>query len=483
MRFTIRRKLFYSHFLAIALVSGGIVTFFYYSAVDSVFKGLQTRLKNSAALLSRTLDAGEIKNIIGPADIRRPEYRKHLRLLQEFQAANDDIAYVYIMRKDGDNIVFVIDSDPSRKALPGRACTTDAPNLKRGFRSLTADDEIFCGEWGCFLSGYAPIKNGDGQFLLGMDMHADKVEQNFRAIRITGILSLAFALLLAFFFSRFLAERITRPVRLLVRRSREIADGKFVGEVEIESSDELADLAMAFNTMSQRLSESYENNRRSLADLEEIRSSLENRVTVRTSRLAELNDQLRQEIGIRKRAENALATAAATDYLTGLLNRRAMMPLLEQEVERVRRSGMESSVILIDIDHFKAVNDRYGHNVGDQVLVRVAEHLKGFLRRQDAVARWGGEELLVFLPQTTRAGAMGVAEKIRSGFAGHTFAIDAFTVRITVSLGVSPLDKSMSIDECIRQADAALYQAKSHGRNRIAAAWDENEAEQTNRIS
>ena len=477
MRFTIRKKLFYSHFFAVVLVSGSIGTFFYYSAVDSLFKGLQNRLRSSAALLSRSLDADEIRDIRGPADVNRPEYQKNLHLLREFQDANDDIAFIYIMRKVGDKVVFVIDSDPSpQQALPGRVYTADVPNLRRGFDTLIADKKILCDEWGCFLSGYAPIKNGKGQFLLGMDMDAGAVQQKFRAIRITGILSLCLSLLLAFLFSKFLAERITSPVRVLVRRSKEIADQIFVGEVKADSSDELADLAHAFNIMSRRLSESYQHNRNALADLEEVRASLEARVVVRTARLAELNEQLRQEISVRKRAEGALARAAATDYLTNLLNRRAMTTLLEQEVERVRRSGLESSLILMDIDHFKAFNDRYGHGLGDKVLVHVAGYLKGLLRRQDAVARWGGEEVLILLPQTALAGAMAVAEKVRAGFSDHPFTIDGFTVGITVSMGVSALTAELSIDACIRRADMAMYRAKSEGRNRVVAAGDDDPA-------
>jgi diguanylate cyclase (GGDEF)-like protein len=471
MRFTIQRKLFYSHFIAVVLVSGSIGTFFYQSAVDMLFKRLQSRLMNSAAMISRAIDADNLVNIRASADVTIPSYQKNLQLIREFQAANDDIAFIYVMRKEGDKVVFVLDSDRSQEqALPGRIYTEEVPNLKKGFTILTADEKIACDEWGCFLSGYAPLKNGKGNYLLGIDMRADEVHQKFRDIRIAGIISLIFSIFLAYLFSWMLASRITRPIRLLVKRTNEIADGQFFGQVAINSRDEIGDLAKSFNIMSRCLNENNECTQQAMKDLEETKDSLENRVSERTARLADLNEQLRQEIEERKRAEATLEKAAATDYLTGLHNRRAMIALLEQEVKRIHRSGTDSSILLIDLDHFKDVNDNFGHETGDKVLINVAHMLRDILRDQDAVARWGGEELLILLPGTSISGAVAVAEKIRMRFVDHPFTIDDQQIRITASIGVCPMTRGMSTDECFRRADTALYQAKSKGRNQTVAA-------------
>lgn len=265
---------------------------------------------------------------------------------------------------------------------------------------MTADQEILCDEWGCFLSGYAPLKNGNNRYLVGIDMRADEVRQKFRTIRITGFISFALSIILALVFSRTLAARITRPIRLFVNRSAEIADGQFVGEVNVESRDELGDLARAFNTMSGRLSRSHERTQKALQDLEDARSNLEQRVSDRTSRLAEVNDQLVAEIEERKRAEAALEKAATTDYLTRLHNRRSMISILNHEMKRIDRSGKDSAIIMIDLDEFKKINDSYGHAAGDMVLIHMGKLLKSLMREQDVISRWGGEELLIMLPET-----------------------------------------------------------------------------------
>jgi len=476
MRLTIQRKLFYSHFLAVVLVSGSIGTFFYHSAVSNLFSSLQVRLKNSAAIISRVIDAEDLAGIRSPEDTQTAVYQKYLKLLRDFEDANKDIAFIYVMRKQEDGIVFVIDSDRTEaQALPGRSYTAKAPHMITGFTTLIADDKITCDEWGCFLSGYAPLKNSRDDYLLGIDMRADEVNRKFRDIRIAGVISLLFSFILAYLFSFWLARRITLPIRLLVKRTSEIADGVFVGQVDINTRDEIGDLAKAFNGMSIRLDESHSRNQQAMADLKEARDSLESRVKDRTARIVEVNERLVKEIEERKRAESALEKAATTDYLTGLLNRRAMTGFLDHEVQRIRRSGVESSIILIDIDNFKYINDNYGHETGDRVLVAAAHNLKAALRSQDVIDRWGGEELLILLPETALAGAVGVAEKIRTGFADRPLDIGDQPINITVSIGVCVMTAGMSIDECFRRADKALYRAKSEGRNRTVAADEEIE--------
>jgi len=476
MRMTVQKKLFYSHFLAVVLVSGSIGTFFYHSATSNLFSSLQVRLMNSAAIISRVIDADDLIDIRSPEDVTASSYRKNLALLRDFEKANDDIAFIYVMRKEGDSIVFVIDSDSSAdQALPGREYTVSVPNLESGFETLIADQEIVCDEWGCFLSGYAPLKNGQGKYLVGIDMRADEVSRKFRTIRIAGIISLIFSIILAYLFSRLLAAKITRPIRLLVKRTTEITKGVFIGQVDIDTRDEIGDFAKAFNTMSDWLNQSHSSTQKAMSDLKEARNNLEKRVKERTARLEEVNEKLRLEIEERKRAEEALEKAATTDYLTSLLNRRAMIDFLELEMKRIQRSGVESSIVMIDLDHFKDINDNFGHETGDKVLIHVARTLDALLRDQDVVSRWGGEEFLLMLPDTALQGAVSVAEKIRIGFADHPLSIDDKKIKITVSIGVCPMSRGISIDECFRRADMALYRAKSEGRNRTIAADEGDE--------
>ena len=471
MRLPIQRKLFYSHFVAVVLVSGSIGTLFYKSATGSLFGSLQARLKYSAALLSRTLDVGALAAIRSAEDVKLPAYRENLQLLRDFQSSNPDIAFIYVMRRDDERIAFVLDSDASeRQALPGQLYTDNVPLLEKGFVQLSADEEITRDERGYFLSGYAPVKNGGGRYLLGIDMRADEVHRKFQAIRIAGLVSFLLSIVLAYLFSRLLAARITKPIMVFVARAREIAEGRLEGQVEVRTGDELDDLAGGFNTMSQRLAESNTETRHAMAALEEAKDTLEVRVVERTSRLAELNDQLVQEIQERKRAEQALEKAATTDYLTGLLNRRAMLAVLEQEAERSRRSTQPFSLLMADVDKFKVINDSHGHQTGDEVLLLVCRTLRETLRGQDAIARWGGDELLILLPETDLEGAVGVAEKVRQTLAGREWLIEGHPLHLTMSLGVAASSAEGLVEDAISRADLALYRAKAGGRNRTVAA-------------
>ncbi len=157
---------------------------------------------------------------------------------------------------------------------------------------------------------------------------------------------------------------------------------------------------------------------------------------------------------------------ANSDALTGLQNRRRATERLEAELARARRYGTPLSVILTDIDHFKQVNDRFGHNMGDEVLVRVASTLQETLRQVDLVGRWGGEEFLVILPDTDLDGARIVAERLRLGVE----AIPPFVegpARVTSSVGVASFRGEENSAVFVDRADQALYRAKEAGRNRV----------------
>ena len=471
MRASIRRKLLISHFVAVVLVSGSVGTYFYNTAVNGLFEGLRARLRYSAGLLSRTLDSRELHAIRTSEDVRLPEYQRNLILLREFEAANPDIAYIYVMRMEGDRVVFVLDSDPTEdQALPGEEYPDPPPKMLRGFSEQAADDRIYEDQWGYFLSGYAPLKHGDGRYLVGIDMRADEVQSKLRTIRTAGLASLVASVVLAYLLSMWLAARITRPIRALVLRSGEIAGGVLDGRVEVTSGDELAELAQAFNSMSERLAASHAENRSSLLSLEEAREQLEQRVAERTASLTETNEKLQQEVAERTRAEAALEQAAATDYLTGLANRRAVIGLMELEMGRYRRTQRPFSLLLADLDHFKAINDRLGHEAGDRVLTVLAQRLREGVRSQDVVARWGGDELLIFMPETWPDEAVEAAERLRRLVTDTPVEICNDTVVLSLSIGVCAMTPSLTIDECVRRADLALLQAKTEGRDQVVFA-------------
>jgi diguanylate cyclase (GGDEF)-like protein len=168
---------------------------------------------------------------------------------------------------------------------------------------------------------------------------------------------------------------------------------------------------------------------------------------------------------------------ATIDALTGLVNRRAFVDWAARELRRAQRYQDPLSLILLDVDHFKHINDRYGHAAGDTVLAAVGRQLVASVRACDVVARWGGEEFILALPSTPLVGAVEVAERARRELeSAHITAPSGKTIPVTASLGVAELGKGESIDTLIDRADRVMYEAKSSGRNRVVTAHEPDNA-------
>lgn len=172
-----------------------------------------------------------------------------------------------------------------------------------------------------------------------------------------------------------------------------------------------------------------------------------------------------------QRLQSDLNDLAMNDALTRVRNRRAMQDMLDFEMRRVEKEVRDFSIILIDIDHFKRVNDTYGHDVGDIVLQWLASTLQSSMRVQDVVARWGGEEFLILLPDTLLEEAMEIAERLRSTIASFAVEFPSGSLQITFSAGVSSSTTSRSVDKLYKVADQALYIAKQT-RNRVVSQED-----------
>ncbi len=167
-----------------------------------------------------------------------------------------------------------------------------------------------------------------------------------------------------------------------------------------------------------------------------------------------------------ERTRQRLTVLATRDDLTGVHNRRHFMEVVQREWDRARRYDQPAALLLIDADHFKRINDSHGHLCGDELLRCIAHMVAQQLRQADLLARFGGEELIVFLPHTDPLGALDVAERIREKVQGLAVPWQAGTVGTTVSIGVAPLRPELpSIDWMIHEADTALYAAKADGRN------------------
>ncbi len=167
-------------------------------------------------------------------------------------------------------------------------------------------------------------------------------------------------------------------------------------------------------------------------------------------------------------ANRKLQRMATTDSLTGLFNRRHMTHLAEKELARFQRSGHPIAFLVLDIDHFKDINDRYGHETGDRVLEDVASIIQAQLRTQDLIARWGGEEFLAVLPNTELQSAQASAERVRKALLAHDWlALTGERIDITISAGVSEFRQDDDLNSAINRADRALYRGKERGRNRV----------------
>ena len=243
--------------------------------------------------------------------------------------------------------------------------------------------------------------------------------------------------------SYILAVKITAPILLLTRRADQIANGKLEESKEtfhISSNDEVGLLAKSFMQMSQKLQKSY-------AELITLNETLEKKVEERTHELKLL---------------------AVTDPLTQLYNRRYFTSVSNDILSIEKRQEENLSLIMIDIDKFKNINDTYGHKIGDDVLVGFANLLKNIQRKSDITCRFGGEEFVILLPTTDIELAIEVAEKLRKQTEDFFIALESNkSLKFTISLGVSSVDleNEVSIEQALKRADDALYEAKNGGRN------------------
>jgi len=178
------------------------------------------------------------------------------------------------------------------------------------------------------------------------------------------------------------------------------------------------------------------------------------------------------EVADLRRHLTELSNLVRTDTLTGIANYRYFVQALEQEIERTQRSGQPTSLIMIDIDFFKKVNDQWGHEVGNQALIHLARLLRQTVRILDIPCRCGGEEFAVILPDTNLSACLPVAERIRECVETSPLDVYGQTLTMTISLGIATYtsQNDITVEELVKEADGYLYQAKKTGRNRVCHA-------------
>lgn len=245
---------------------------------------------------------------------------------------------------------------------------------------------------------------------------------------------------------------LLRPMNRLISHIQQINNGDInTDELRFaRRDDEIGQLTKAFNTMHRTI-------RRQIGELNSHRNMLEQEITERTRQLEIANEKL--------------DIISRTDELTGLPNRRDMHSTINKEISRTVRSKNPLCFVFIDIDHFKKINDTYGHGCGDKVLQSVSQTVRGLLRTYDVLARYGGEEFLTLLPDTDLEGARVVAERFREKVENTIITYGKHEIKVTITLGVSRYDSKLGPDRSIQMADKALYEGKENGRNKVVL-WD-----------
>tara|TARA_R110002050_G_scaffold61603_1_gene136068 strand:- start:1892 stop:3589 length:1698 start_codon:yes stop_codon:yes gene_type:complete len=279
--------------------------------------------------------------------------------------------------------------------------------------------------------GVSIISNIDGlNFILIAEQEIDEAFQLVDTLKSQFYFILIVTMLIVFTLSFLLAFFINKPLKKVKKSLDIIASGEFNVDIEqINQHDELGKLVNKFNNMALKL--------------KEIKAASDHK-----------NKQL-LELTIR-------------DHLTGLFNHRHLIEYGETRVSEANRIGSALSILMIDIDHFKRINDTYGHPCGDYVITEVASLLKNNLRVIDILARYGGEEFAVMMPNTTQLKAKIVADKLCKKVQEHLFFNGQKQFQVTISIGIAVKQKSESkIMEIIKRADHALYQSKEHGRNQV----------------
>lgn len=274
-----------------------------------------------------------------------------------------------------------------------------------------------------------------------------EIGNRFRSMyRLIGFTVLALTVLHVLF-ALLIFGMVIRPILRLYEATRKVTSGEYEVHVDVQGSDEISALSDGFNQMAAT-----------------IRSTI---------------GDLHEKVNVIHEAKNQMERMANMDELMQIGNRRYAMNHLERLSAMSQRYGNSLAVLLLDIDHFKQVNDRYGHQAGDEVLRVVATRLKSINRQSDILARYGGEELLLILPEASVQAALCVAEKLRLAICDVPVVVSSVEqLQISISIGVAEFTalstlkagQKVSSEYLLAQADAALYLAKKNGRNRVECA-------------
>lgn len=422
------------------LICAFTIAMFYRQAIGAMNRELETKMLQVAVSASCLVEPSAHAQVKTRNDQNTEAYRAIKAKLQKYLNSSTEIRHIYTLTKDEQgNIHYVFDvgDKPPILAYVGSpwAGTSDKA-VKRIFENKSANVSEIVREdkWGKYKCAFAPIMDRKRNIIavLGVDMSVEHSAAQQQAITYAAIVSLLTAVILALLLSAGVSSRISSPILQLTAATRDIAHGNLDCMLEIDTSDEIGSLAASFNHM--------------LASLKE--------------------------------SQNALQSQANTDGLTGLYNHRYFHERLGQELKRSVRYGRSLSLIMIDLDGFKSVNDKMGHPAGDTILRNVSKVINTNIREIDIAVRYGGDEFAVILPETDLDEAKALAERMRQAIdespaltAGEK--AESAQWKITLSIGVASYPKhSRQRDALVAAADIAMYHAKNISQNRVCT-YDE----------
>ncbi|MFN3885458.1 MAG: diguanylate cyclase [Aquabacterium sp.] len=289
----------------------------------------------------------------------------------------------------------------------------------------------------------AGLAYGPGSRLVGhavLEMSMETLAQQQKELLLWSLVTAAGGLLLAGGLATLLASRVTAQITLINDVVARVGQGDLDERVDIHRSGVLRPLALGINVMIGRIATTQE----------------------------ELQYRIEQATRELRHQKEVAEQAARTDALTGTATRLAFTEVAEVEMQRALRYRNDLSLLMLDLDHFKGINDQHGHVTGDAVLVNFAQVVQQQIRNMDTLARMGGEEFVVLLPNANVAQAGALAERIRRAVSEARLMVDGKPLRVSVSIGVAQFDwRELSLTRWLARADAALYRAKDQGRNRV----------------
>ncbi len=357
-----------------------------------------------------------------------------------------------IERKDLDVLQYII-YDPTGVILadsnaPRSDFSREIDPFGETLVNLAEEEDFASWEKDQFISGLPVYLESQVIGAVSVRMSTNALDSKISFLVIQSVFLSTIIILFGIGLSFVLSRQITNPLRALTKVSQEMEGGKTSLRVAIESTDEVGRLSTAFNHMAEAIQARE-------TDLRELTASLEKKVAKRTKELRQRNQEL--------------TVMAISDPLTKIYNRRHFFALAEKEYLRAQRYQHPLSLVLIDVDYFKEINDTYGHQIGDEMLVNVADFFQKNIRSADIVGRYGGEEFIILMPEISCQYASLIAERLRKCIAETPQVKTNHEIMLTISLGVSCWDskEDLSFDSLLHRADQALYRSKNDGRNRV----------------